>query len=51
MPAISGDIAVEGIVVTALMLLLQRYWMLKKIKAVCGSYSTAALRHIVLLPE
>ena len=23
----------------------------KKVKAVCGSYSTAALRHIVLLPE
>ena len=23
----------------------------KKLKAVCGSYSTAALRHIVLLPE
>jgi len=22
-----------------------------KVKAVCGSYSTAALRHIVLLPE
>ena len=23
----------------------------KKVKAVCGFYSTAALRHIVLLPE
>ena len=23
----------------------------KKVKAVCASYSTAALRHIVLLPE
>ena len=23
----------------------------KKVKAVCGSYSTAALMHIVLLPE
>ena len=23
----------------------------KKVKAICGSYSTAALRHIVLLPE
>jgi len=23
----------------------------KKVKAVCGSYSTAALRHIVLLPK
>ena len=23
----------------------------KKVKVVCGSYSTAALRHIVLLPE
>ena len=23
----------------------------KKVKAVCGSYSTAALRHVVLLPE
>ena len=23
----------------------------KKVKAVCGSYSTAALRHIILLPE
>ena len=23
----------------------------KKVNAVCGSYSTAALRHIVLLPE
>jgi len=23
----------------------------KKVKAVCGSYSTDALRHIVLLPE
>jgi len=22
-----------------------------KVKAVCGSYSTAGLRHIVLLPE
>ena len=27
-------------------------WHIKvKVKAVCGSYSTAALRHIVLLPE
>ena len=28
-----------------------RSWKKVKVKAVCGSYSTAALRHIVLLPE
>ena len=30
------------------------WWPIKvkvKVKAICGSYSTAALRHIVLLPE
>jgi hypothetical protein len=30
---------------------LQKRLLKKKVKAVCGSYSTAALWHIVLLPE
>ena len=32
----------------------KKFWLIGikvKVKAVCGSYSTAALRHIVLLPE
>jgi len=29
----------------------KRYVKGKRVKAICVSYSTAALRHIVLLPE
>ena len=38
-------------VTLGLSLLLCGSILKKKVKAVCGSYSTAALRHIVLLPE
>jgi hypothetical protein len=44
MPVISGDIAVEEIVVSSLMLLFQRYWMLDGYEGKCNTSKSQTIQ-------